>query len=389
MKKKRPIFKFQKFSKKQRQIFTWWLPNSPVREAGGIIADGAIRSGKTVSMSLSYTMWSMANYDGQNFIMAGKTISSFKRNVLQNLKLMLTSRGYHWIYHISGDFPNMLEVSRNGRTNYFYIFGGKDEGSQDLVQGITAAGAFFDEVALMPESFVNQATARCSVEGATWWFNCNPSGPMHWFKLEWIDKRIKKRLLYLHFTMDDNLSLSEKVKEKYRAMYDPYIDGRGISQPAFIEHMEDYGLSPVIQKMVLSTRDVVPNILHYVTDCKKDVEKVNVYLADVKDIELLRKELSGVEGIVISSSLYNNLEINALGATKGIALMWLAGYLGIAPEATMAFGDGENDLSMLEAAGVGIAMGNGLDIAKNAADQITLTNDEDGAADAIERLIFN
>lgn len=219
MKKKRPIFKFQKFSRKQRQIFTWWLPNSPVREAGGIIADGAIRSGKTVSMSLSYTMWSMENYDGQNFIMAGKTISSFKRNVLQNLKLMLTSRGYHWIYHISGNFPNMLEVSRNGRTNYFYIFGGKDEGSQDLVQGITAAGAFFDEVALMPESFVNQATARCSVEGATWWFNCNPAGPMHWFKLEWIDKRIKKRLLYLHFTMDDNLSLSEKVKEKYRAMY--------------------------------------------------------------------------------------------------------------------------------------------------------------------------
>lgn len=219
MKKRRPIFKFQKFSRKQRQIFTWWLPNSPVREAGGIIADGAIRSGKTVSMSLSYTMWSMANYDGQNFIMAGKTISSFKRNVLQNLKLMLTSRGYHWIYHISGDFPNMLEVSRYGRTNYFYIFGGKDEGSQDLVQGITAAGAFFDEVALMPESFVNQATARCSVEGATWWFNCNPAGPMHWFKLEWIDKRIKKRLLYLHFTMDDNLSLSEKVKEKYRAMY--------------------------------------------------------------------------------------------------------------------------------------------------------------------------
>ena len=219
MKKKRPIFKFQRFSRKQRQIFTWWADNSPVKDAAGIIADGAIRSGKTVSMSLSFVMWAMARYDGQNFIMAGKTISSFKRNVLQNLKLMLTSRGYHWIYHISGDFPNMLEISRNGKTNYFYIFGGKDEGSQDLVQGITAAGAFFDEVALMPESFVNQATARCSVEGSTWWFNCNPAGPMHWFKLNWIDKRKKKRLLYLHFTMDDNLSLSEKVKERYRSMY--------------------------------------------------------------------------------------------------------------------------------------------------------------------------
>ena len=219
MKKKRPIFKFQPFSRKQRQIFTWWADKSPVKDAVGIIADGAIRSGKTVSMSLSYVMWAMSKYDGQNFIMAGKTISSFKRNVLQNLKLMLTSRGYHWIYHISGEFPNMLEVTRNGKTNYFYIFGGKAEGSQDLVQGITAAGAFFDEVALMPESFVNQATGRCSVEGATWWFNCNAAGPMHWFKLEWIDKRKKKRILYLHFTMDDNLSLSEKVKAKYREMY--------------------------------------------------------------------------------------------------------------------------------------------------------------------------
>lgn len=219
MKKKRPIFKFQPFSRKQRQIFTWWADSSPVKDAAGIIADGAIRSGKTVSMSLSYVMWAMARYDGQNFIMAGKTISSFKRNVLQNLKLMLTSRGYHWEYHVSGDFPNMLEVSRNGKTNYFFIFGGKDEGSQDLVQGITAAGAFFDEVALMPESFVNQATARCSVEGSTWWFNCNPAGPTHWFKVNWIDKRKKKRLLYLHFTMEDNLSLSEKIKERYRSMY--------------------------------------------------------------------------------------------------------------------------------------------------------------------------
>ena len=206
MKKKRPIFKFQPFSRKQRQIFTWWADSSPVKDAAGIIADGAIRSGKTVSMSLSFVMWAMARYDSQNFM-------------LQNLKLMLTSRGYHWEYHVSGDFPNMLEVSRNGKTNYFFIFGGKDEGSQDLVQGITAAGAFFDEVALMPESFVNQATARCSVEGSTWWFNCNPAGPTHWFKVNWIDKRKKKRLLYLHFTMEDNLSLSEKIKERYRSMY--------------------------------------------------------------------------------------------------------------------------------------------------------------------------
>lgn len=113
----------------------------------------------------------------------------------------------------------MLEITKGGKTNYFYIFGGKDEGSQELVQGITAAGAFFDEVALMPESFVNQATGRCSVDGSKFWFNCNPAGPMHWFKVNWIDKRKDKKLLYLHFMMEDNLSLSEKIKARYRSMY--------------------------------------------------------------------------------------------------------------------------------------------------------------------------
>jgi len=219
MKKKKPVFNFKPFSKKQRKVMNWWMPNSPVRDYDGIIADGAIRSGKTVSMSLGFVFWVMETFDGQNFIMAGKTISSFQRNVLTNLKTMLRSRGYRCVHHISGETPNMLEITKSGKTNYFYIFGGKDEGSQELVQGITAAGAFFDEVALMPESFVNQATGRCSVDGSKFWFNCNPAGPMHWFKVNWIDKRKDKKLLYLHFTMEDNLSLSEKIKARYRSMY--------------------------------------------------------------------------------------------------------------------------------------------------------------------------
>ena len=217
--KRKAIFKFKPFSQKQRMVLNWWTEHSPVKDYEGIIADGAIRSGKTVSMSLSFVFWAMETFNGENFIMAGKTISSFQRNVLTNLKTMLRSRGYHCIHHISGETPNMLEVSRKGVTNYFYIFGGKDEGSQDLVQGITAAGAFFDEVALMPESFVNQATGRCSVEGSKFWFNCNPGGPLHWFKVNWIDKCRAKKYLYLHFTMDDNLSLSEKIKARYCGMY--------------------------------------------------------------------------------------------------------------------------------------------------------------------------
>lgn len=216
---KRPIFYFKPFSKKQRMLLNWWTDNSPVKDRSGIIADGAIRSGKTVAMSLSFVFWAMSSFDGQNFIMAGKTITSFRRNVLTNLIAMLKSRGYTCINHISGETPNMLEVSFKGKVNYFHVFGGKDEASQDLVQGITAAGAFFDEVALMPESFVNQATGRCSVAGSKYWFNCNPAGPLHWFKTNWIDKCKEKDILYLHFTMDDNLSLDERIKERYRSMY--------------------------------------------------------------------------------------------------------------------------------------------------------------------------
>ena len=213
---KQKVFKFQPFSRKQKQVLTWWTSKSAVKDMDGIIADGAIRSGKTISMSLSYVMWAMYVFDNQNFGMAGKTIGSFRRNVLFWLKLMLFSRGYKYRDHRA---DNLLEVSKSGVTNYFYIFGGKDERSQDLIQGITLAGMFFDEVALMPESFVNQATGRLSVEGSKMWFNCNPDGPYHWFKVNWIDKKKEKRLIYLHFTMDDNLSLSEEIKKRYRSMY--------------------------------------------------------------------------------------------------------------------------------------------------------------------------
>lgn len=210
------VFKFKPFSKKQRKVLNWWCRSSPVRDYNGIIADGAIRSGKSVAMSLSFVIWAMSEFEACNFAMCGKTIGSFRRNVLFWLKLMLRSRGYSVSEQRT---ENLVIVRRGSVENYFYVFGGKDERSQDLIQGITLAGVFFDEVALMPESFVNQATGRCSVDGSKFWFNCNPGSPAHWFKTGWIDKRADKRLLYLHFTMDDNLSLTEAVKERYRGMY--------------------------------------------------------------------------------------------------------------------------------------------------------------------------
>lgn len=216
MSRKLRAFKFQPFSRQQLKILTWWLDNSPVKDSDGIIADGAIRSGKTVSMALSFVMWAMTKFNGENFAMCGKTIGSFRRNVWNVLKTMLPGRGYQYTEHRS---DNYIEIRKGNVSNLFYVFGGRDESSQDLIQGLTLAGLFCDEVALMPESFVNQATGRCSVDGSKMWFNCNPDGPMHWFNQNWILKAKEKNLIYLHFTMDDNLSLSEHIKQRYRSMY--------------------------------------------------------------------------------------------------------------------------------------------------------------------------
>lgn len=204
------------FSNKQLKVLSWWMPSSPVSHYEGIICDGSIRSGKTVSQGISFFIWAFANFTEQNFALCGKTINSFRRNVWNWSKMILKERGYSITE--SRD-ENKIIISYKGKVNYFYVFGGRDERSQDLIQGITLAGVLFDEVALMPESFVNQATGRCSVTGSKFWFNCNPDNPSHWFKKNWIEKADKKKLLYLHFTMDDNLSLSEDIKERYKGLY--------------------------------------------------------------------------------------------------------------------------------------------------------------------------
>lgn len=280
MKKSKQYFHFQPFSRKQRMVLNWWCDTSPVKDMDGIIADGAIRSGKTVSMSLSFVFWAMTSYNGQNFAMCGKTIGSFRRNVLFWLKLMLKSRGYTVVDHRA---DNLVIISKGDITNNFYIFGGKDESSQDLIQGITLAGVFFDEVALMPESFVNQATGRCSVEGSKYWFNCNPDGPYHWFKVNWIDKASEKKLLYLHFTMDDNLSLSKKIKERYRSMYSGVFFKRYILGLWCMAEGMIYDMFDAARHVVKNPKNLVK--ANYYVSCDYGTQNATVFLLWCKDTE--------------------------------------------------------------------------------------------------------
>lgn len=200
-------------SPKQKKILAF-----PYSRFDHIICDGAVRSGKTSIMSVAFIRWAMENFNGCRFGICGKTVGSAEENIIAPLIAMsYIKQNYRVTWRRSN---KLLIIKRGGVTNIFEVFGGKDESSFALIQGRTLAGVFLDEVVLMPESFVNQAMARCSVEGARFWFNCNPASPLHWFKQKWIDRAGEVNALYLHFAMEDNPSLSEKTLERYKRIYE-------------------------------------------------------------------------------------------------------------------------------------------------------------------------
>lgn len=226
------------FSEKQMKIMAF-----PYTGYDALICDGAVRSGKTSVMSLSFFRWAMLTFTGQAFAFCGKSVGAVERNIVTPLLAVKWVRTRFSVKYNRGDH---VLIARDGnRENRFYLFGGKDESSYTLIQGITLAGVLLDEVALMPRSFVEQALARCSVSGAKMWFNCNPENPLHWFRQEWILKAQEHNALHLHFLMNDNPGLSEKTLQRYQDMfsgvfYDRYVRGlwvlaEGLIYPMFTD----------------------------------------------------------------------------------------------------------------------------------------------------------
>lgn len=205
-----------RFSEKQKLVLKWWCRGSPYENKDAIICDGAVRSGKTLCLGLSFFCWAMGRFQGQQFALCGKTTESVRRNLLVSVLPILRQLGFVCEEKVS---RNQMTVRFGNRENLFYFFGGKDEGSASLIQGVTLAGVLLDEAAVMPRSFVEQACARCSVSGARFWFSCNPEGPGHWFYREWICKAEERHALHLRFLMEDNPTLTEKTMERYRRAF--------------------------------------------------------------------------------------------------------------------------------------------------------------------------
>ncbi len=230
-------FRFQRFSHQQKKLLSWWTASSPYRDHDMVVADGSVRSGKTIAMVDGFLTWSLSMFRGENFILAGRSMGALKRNVLGPMFQILRAKGIEYHYNRSENFVLI-------GSNTYWCFGANNEASQDVLQGLTAAGALGDEVALFPWSFVEQMIARCSVDGSKLWLNCNPEGPNHKVKTELIDKADEKHILHLHFVLEDNLTLSEKIKARYRRLfsglwYKRYILGLWVLAEGVIYDMFD------------------------------------------------------------------------------------------------------------------------------------------------------
>lgn len=322
-------FQYKQFSKKQLQLLTWWQEGSPHKDKNGIIAEGAVRSGKTLLMSLSFVLWAMNKGSNITYAICGKTIGSLERNLIRQLVELLKLRKFKVLRK-----DNSITVVKNKVQNVFYFFGGRDERSQDLIQGITLGGVLLDEVALMPRSFVEQALARCSVSGSKYWFNCNPEGPTHWFYLEHVLKSEEKDYVRIHFDLTDNPSLDERTIQRYYSMfkgvfYRRFILGEwtaadGVIYDCFREEVNTYSNSNdipwqvregynlpiyscdygIFNKQVYLRGNYFENVLYITGEWSYDGREKMYQLTDVEYVEAFKKFNNGqrFKGLVIDPS---------------------------------------------------------------------------------------
>ena len=201
------------------------------------------------------------------------------------------------------------------------------------------------------------------------------------------DGREKKVLRRAEMNLDEVRQFFDYVRD-LPAIVGCYKGGQGFMGRKDMEKMAAYSAEKAIFRMMKRVYAPVEELESFLLDTGETVQKLMLFFADLEEqrrvIEDMRKKLSN---LVVSSSIINNIEVNARGANKGAALKFLREYLKIEHEETVAFGDGSNDITMLLEAGTGFAMGNACPEAKEAADKVTLSNEQGGVAFEIERIL--
>ncbi len=187
--------------------------------------------------------------------------------------------------------------------------------------------------------------------------------------------------------LDRALAIYEAMDSE-SVLYDCYQDNDAFMSASHKARIEEMIFNPHYREMIHRLRKPVPDLKAYLRQKGGDVQKIQLFMPDNDlRLRLMAKLPRMFEGLAVSSSISENIEINDERAHKGAALLALAAHLGLRREDTYAFGDGLNDLSMLRDAGVGIAMANAEPEVKAAADRVTCSCDEDGVACGIDEIL--
>ncbi len=196
-------------------------------------------------------------------------------------------------------------------------------------------------------------------------------------------------------TIRENLLSVEKARkildifEDYDTLRDIYYDGQGYMPKAFIERVGEYVSSPAMAQYIVSTRVSVDDLRTKFEEENRKLDKIQALFNKKSEQEEAWKRVQALGDLEVTGALNMNIEVNAGGVHKGRALLWLAEELGIDREEVMAFGDGSNDLKMIEEAGIGVAMANAIPSVSDAADLAALSNDSDGVARIIEEYVLS
>ena len=179
-----------------------------------------------------------------------------------------------------------------------------------------------------------------------------------------------------------------RVFDELPVIYDFVAGGKGFMRRDNHDVLDKFMYGPWQAKIVREMRAPVDDV-YEVLRASGGVQKMQIYTLDNELRENLLKSFPHVfPKLLFTSSVPNNIEINDTNANKGHALKFLAEYLGVPMGSTLAFGDGLNDIQMLEMAGRGVAMAKACREALNASDYVTLDCDNDGVAEGIKRFCF-
>lgn len=203
-----------------------------------------------------------------------------------------------------------------------------------------------------------------------------------------LDRQEGKLLFRAEIPMERGLELFDFM-ENLPVIYDCFVDGAAYMERKNYARIDDFITVPRDNEMVKTLRKPVEDLRRFVRDKGQSLQKTQMFFADIHRRNVMLPQIrEQVPDLLVSTSLVNNIEFTVPAASKGEALRFLAAHLGVAVADTMAFGDMDNDRSMIEAAGIGVAMGNAEPCLKEIADYITDSNNADGVAKALEKFVF-